>query len=139
MKFEVILARDSRRAKRNSILNANDSGGGKSHMALKKRLRTIGKALAMEQIKGVVFSEENPCTVTMTVSNDSKRKFDPDNLQPTLKSLMDGFTDGGLWTDDNCYVVKQTAYRFGGHGAPKGYYKLEIEVEPIWGSSKKSI
>ena len=133
MRFEVILYRNRRNQRRNCVINSNDGDPKLLAHKYKQRLRRIGKQLAEEyrskNHNAVFFSEDNPCVVTLTVSNSSKRKFDPDNLQPTLKAIMDGFTDGGLWTDDNCYVVKQTAYRFGGHDAPKGHYKLEIEVE----------
>lgn len=58
------------------------------------------------------------------------RKSNPDNLQPTLKDIMDGFTEAGLWSDDNHEVVKYTKYQYGGLFGMKTY-RLEIEIEDL--------
>lgn len=76
------------------------------------------------------FSATNPCGVTLTVFTPTNRRSDPDNLQPTLKAIMDGFTEASLWTDDNHHVVKYTKYQFGGLSGTKAY-RLEVDVEEI--------
>ncbi|WP_035002093.1 hypothetical protein [Lactococcus garvieae] len=77
-----------------------------------------------------VFGDCRPCGVTLTVYTPTKRRSDPDNLQPTLKALMDGFTESKLWTDDNHEVVKFTKYQFGGLSGHNGY-RLEVDVEEL--------
>ena len=48
-----------------------------------------------------------------------------------LKALIDGLTDGNLWTDDNHKVIKEMSFRYGGvSGVPKKF-KFVLEVEEV--------
>jgi crossover junction endodeoxyribonuclease RusA len=76
------------------------------------------------------FSEERPCTVTITVHGPTKRKFDAPNFWPTVKALQDGMTDAKLWTDDNGSVIKATTFKHGEGKSGHDGYKFKIEIKP---------
>lgn len=42
-----------------------------------------------------------PVHVTATLHTRSNRRIDPANAYPTVKALIDGLTDAGLWADDD--------------------------------------
>ncbi len=77
-----------------------------------------------------LFDNSKPVGVTVTVYSPTAKRCDPDNFQPTAKALMDGFTESGLWDDDNHETVKFTKYQFGGLSENKAY-RLEVDIEPI--------
>lgn len=139
MKFEFELYRAISKSKdvpksKKLILNSND------------RMHFHQKAKAIQELKRITFNQvRNPlnsleklplfdctrtCSVTLTVFTPTKRRSDPDNLQPTLKAIMDGFTEAGLWSDDNHEVVKFTKYQYGGLSGTKAY-RLEVDIEEV--------
>lgn len=137
MKFEFELYRATSKSKevpknKKLILNSND----RMHFHQKAKAIQELKRLAFNKVRNPLnsleklplFDKQRPCGVTLTVFTPTKRRSDPDNLQPTLKALMDGFTESNLWTDDNHEVVKFTKYQFGGLSGGKAY-RLEVEIE----------
>lgn len=138
MKFIFNLYRATSKSKvvpkqKKLILNSNDRmhfhQKAKAVDGLKKLAdREVFKQFIPSQLP--VFGDCRPCGVTLTVYTPTKRRSDPDNLQPTLKALMDGFTESRLWTDDNHEVVKFTKYQFGGLSGHNGY-RLEVDVEEL--------
>ncbi|MEF2737453.1 MAG: hypothetical protein U0N15_09645, partial [Bifidobacterium choerinum] len=40
-------------------------------------------------------------------------RADPDNLAPTVKHLIDGLTDAGLWADDDYQHLRRRTYTMG--------------------------
>lgn len=139
MKFIFNLYRATSKSKvvpkqKKLILNSND----RMHFHQKAKVIQELKRLAFNQVQNPlnnleklpIFNTASPCGVTLTVYTPTKRRSDPDNLQPTLKALMDGFTESRLWTDDNHEVVKFTKYQFGGLSGHNGY-RLEVDVEEL--------
>ena len=147
MKFTFKLYRATSKSKdvprsQKLILNSND----RMHFHQKAQIVSKLRQLAKCEVENIIlldfgdennnvnvknhFSENNPCGVTLTVFTPTNRRSDPDNLQPTLKAIMDGFTEASLWTDDNHHVVKYTKYQFGGLSGTKAY-RLEVDVEEI--------
>ncbi|QBX16900.1 hypothetical protein Javan291_0024 [Streptococcus phage Javan291] len=57
--------------------------------------------------------------------------MDPPNFYPTVKALVDGLTDAGIWSDDNHEVIRFMTFEYGGLSGVKGKYKIVIEVEEI--------
>lgn len=126
MRLEFLLKRDSKHPSKNLVINSNDRFHFRSQAQMTKQLRKIG-ASRVPQV--TPFSEERPCKVIVSVSLPTRRRFDPPNIYPTVKALLDGMTDGGLWTDDNSKVIQSLEFRDSGMlSEKKGYYKLEIEV-----------
>ena len=145
MKFSFELYRATSKSKdvprhKKLILNSNDRMHFHQKAQIVEKLKATAKNEVAKHADGVfnhkwelkepIFSSNVPCGVTLTVFTPTKRRSDPDNLQPTLKALMDGFTDVGLWSDDNHEVVKFTKYQFGGLSGNKAY-RLEVEIEPL--------
>ena len=87
--------------------------------------------MATKDKERAAFSPSNPCEVTITIYSPAKSKLDPPNLYPTVKALVDGMTDAGLWRDDNHEIIKYMTFEFGGLSQIKDKYKIEIEVEEI--------
>lgn len=56
---------------------------------------------------------------------------DPPNLYPTVKAIIDGMTDAGIWTDDNHKVIKKLSFVYGGLSEEKGHYRLEFDIEEV--------
>lgn len=132
MKFSFELYRTK---KRRELLNSND----RLHFAVKAkitadlRMRAKYDARNYLAIIGMledpfIYSKHNPCGVTVTVFSPTRRRLDPPNLYPTVKALLDGFTDAGIWTDDNSEVIKSLTFLYGGLSGNKAY-RLEIEIE----------
>lgn len=128
--FTFELKRTSKHTRKsgNEIISAND----RLHFAVKaqltKHLRTLACTLANARTRQDAFSPSNPCAVTITVYAPTKRRMDPPNLYPTVKALIDGFTDAELWTDDNYEIIKSMTFIYGGlSGTDK--YTLEIAIE----------
>lgn len=42
-----------------------------------------------------------PSEVHVTIDVADRRRRDPSNLFPTVKAIVDGLVDAGLWPDDN--------------------------------------
>ena len=69
-----------------------------------------------------------PYHVTCTIELDTARRFDPPNAYPTIKALIDGMTDAGIWQDDNSEVIGAMTFRRGSGKAAKGMKRVTIEV-----------
>ena len=134
MIFETKLYRATSRNKKAKksdklIISSNDSMHYRSKASKVKELRALGCKMSKshKDYKKLKYSENNRVAVELTVYFPTRRKSDPDNLQPTLKAIMDGFTDSGIWDDDNYKTIIYTKYKYGGlSGCDR--YKLSIEL-----------
>lgn len=113
--------------KGNEMISSNDRYVPIVKSQITKHLRQ----LAEKQSRGLVekpYDEKNPCDVIITVRPPSKRRMDPPNWYPTVKALLDGMTDAGVWTDDNNHVIKITAFQAGELSGIKDHYILELQI-----------
>lgn len=96
-----------------------------------KRIRVFAhyQTLATKDREVAAFSPLNPCEVTVTIYSPTKSKLDPPNLYPTVKAIIDGMTDAGIWTDDNHNVIKKLSFVYGGLSKEKGHYRLDFDIE----------
>lgn len=60
------------------------------------------------------------------VWKSSKRSYDPHNLMPTLKPVVDGLVDYGLIVDDSSEYLAGPFIHHGGHGPEK----LVLVIQP---------
>lgn len=125
MKFEFIL---SNTKKQKEMINSNDRLHFHQKARMTSNLRSLGKFEAREAEKNC-FSSKRPCNVLVTVFSPTKRRLDPPNLYPTIKALVDGFTDAGIWTDDNHEIIKSMTFKYGGLSGIKSKYKIKIEIK----------
>ena len=107
-------------------MNANGRLHHYQRASMTKQLREIAywKARA-ERGDGL---GEPPYHVTCIIELDTARRFDPPNAYPTIKALVDGMTDAGVWTDDNSEVIGAMTFRRGAGKAERGFKRVTIEV-----------
>lgn len=131
MKFEFSLPRNTKHKALNMVINSNDRQHQTDKAKVTKRIRAFAywHTMATKDKKRVAFSPSNPCEVTITIYSPTKSRLDPPNLYPTVKAIIDGMTDAGIWTDDNHKVIKSMAFKYGGLSGEKGHYKMIFEVK----------
>ncbi|WP_314733769.1 hypothetical protein [Streptococcus suis] len=93
-------------------------------------LRQIGR-LNVPKGKYTAHTKKRPCGLVVTIYAPTKRRMDPPNFYPTVKALVDGMTDAGIWTDDSHEVIKFMTFEYGGLSGLKDKYRIEIEVEEV--------
>lgn len=127
MKFEFILSNTKRRKQ---MLNANDRPHWTQKAKITAYLRDTAKLKGLEG-DYTPFTKKRPCGLTVTIYAPTKRRLDPPNFYPTIKALVDGLTDAGIWTDDNYQVIQYMTFRHGGLSGVDGCYKVVLEVQEI--------
>ena len=124
MKFEFILSNTKRKKE---MLNAND----RPHWTQKAKITAYLRCMAFLKVSDgeyTTYTKKRPCGLVVTIFAPTKRRMDPPNFYPTVKALVDGMTDAGIWTDDNHEVIKYMVFKYGGLSGIKDKYKIEIEV-----------
>lgn len=130
--FDIELSRKSNANLKqgNQIISSNDRHHRFIENEIKKYLRNLGKEICEKNKPKETFSPEKPCNITITISAPTSRRMDPPNLYPTVKALIDGMTDAGLWIDDNYTVIQALTFKYGGKSGHKNYV-LRFEIEEI--------
>lgn len=117
--------------KGNQIISTND----RMHPMVKAKITSYLRLLSFDTVKqkGMIekFNPNYPCEVIMIVYPPTKRRMDPHNLAITLKALIDGMTDAGLFTDDDYHVVDMVSFRHGGKTSGDKNYRIDIIVKSI--------
>lgn len=126
MKFEFIL---SNTKQRKEMISSNDRLHFRKQANITKFLRQLAKLKASGS--SVSYSPKKPCKVSVAVFSPTRRRLDPPNFYPTIKAILDGFTDAGIWTDDNHEIIKSLSFEYGGLSGIKSMYKLVIEIEEV--------
>lgn len=71
-----------------------------------------------------------PVHVMAHVSAPKKSRADVGNTYPTVKPVIDGLTDAGVWTDDNDdYLIGPDMRRAAPTGVP-GMYRVRLTITP---------
>lgn len=86
----------------------------------------------LKQVSNVIVlltQKKRPCGLVVTIYAPTKRRLDPPNFYPTVKALVDGLTDAGIWTDDNSEVIKFMTFKRGELSGIVGKYKIEMEIK----------
>lgn len=125
MKFEFIL---SNTKKLKQMLNAND----RPHWTQKAKITAFLRATAAkegQEYNCTPYSKKRPCGLVVTIYAPTKRRLDPPNFYPTVKALVDGLTDAGIWTDDNSEVIKYMTFKRGELSGIAGKYRIELEIK----------
>lgn len=127
MKFEFVL---SNRKKQKEMLNANDRPHWSQKAKITAYLRQIAKVKGREG-KTIPFTKRRPCGLVVTIYAPTNRRMDPPNFYPTVKALVDGLTDAGIWSDDNHEVIRYMVFQYGGLSGVKDKYRLELEIKEV--------
>lgn len=111
---------------RKILLNANVSYHRFDKGNRAKKLRNLG----WEQTKD--NSEHfNYFTVKVLVCPPTRRRIDPPNLYLTVKHLIDGMTDAGLWEDDDWTHLKDMTFSYGGLSGIKDVFLFKLIVREV--------
>ena len=70
-----------------------------------------------------------PSRVTVAVAYPTAARADPDNAAPTVKAIIDGLVDAGVWPDDNSRWRAHTDYTRASGKAPRGTHTITIRIE----------
>lgn len=107
----------------NEWLSANDRRG---HWAAKakrtKALRARGAWAARQQRLAV----PTPVLVVADIGYPRNGKADPNNASPTVKAILDGLTDAGVWPDDDSEHVIGPLYRRGPKTGRQGWHTVTL-------------
>jgi crossover junction endodeoxyribonuclease RusA len=85
------------------LLNLNDRDGIASHARLVAEWRTMAYfyACAALPVGPAKRRRNGRQRVASFLPVVGERRRDPHNFVPTVKAVVDGFTDAGLWPDDS--------------------------------------
>lgn len=114
----------------NEMVSANDRMDPHTKAELTAYLRKLSTNLANEQHDLSVhtpFSEERPCHMAIVVYPPTSRRMDSPNWYPTVKALIDGLTDAGVFVDDNDKVITSYLF-FTGPKTDNKKYRIELIV-----------
>lgn len=103
---------------------------GHNHWAVsgkRRKLRATARATAPQ---GVRF--DGKVHVTAYVQYPTNQRADPGNAIPTVKPLLDGLTDAGLWADDDStHLVGPDMRREPGVTGTRGLHRIRLVIEEI--------
>ena len=98
----------------NEMISANDRLSIHVKADLTAHLRKLSTDVAHETYEHIeMFSEDRTCYMAIVVSPPTKRRMDVPNWYPTVKALIDGLTDAGVFEDDNDNVIKSYMFMRG--------------------------
>lgn len=128
--LDFVLARKSTGSQNlrsgNEMISANDRLNFHVKAELAAHLRELGRIRAEECLRNlpehVPFSPCRPCVVEITVHPPARWRNDVPNWYPTVKPLIDGCTDAGLFTDDSNEVIKRFVFEPGEKVDDKRYH-----------------
>jgi hypothetical protein len=104
---------------------------GMHYQTAGKKARRVRKA-ASELLDEQGFWRVKRCRVTVTASIPTARRFDPTNIAGTVsKHALDGFTDAGLWPDDDSEHVVFVGFQRGPKTGTRGLYRLTFDIEEL--------
>lgn len=104
------------------------SSNQRPHYMVKARrtkwLRTAGKA------EGFRCRPFDVVHVAAFIGFQTNGKADPSNAHPTVKALIDGMTDAGVWADDDSTHVIGPTYLRDPKSPTPGHYTVRLVLTP---------
>lgn len=103
-------------------LSSNQRRDRRADIPRVRDLRTLGFATArMHRLPR--FEQVHVCAF---IQYPTARQADPPNAWPTLKAILDGMTDAGVWDDDSSEHVVATEFRREVGKSDKGTYRVRL-------------
>lgn len=90
-------------------------------------IRRIGKWDSVSQIADLKFDVTHVAAFIGYLRNGTA---DPANSAPTIKALIDGMTDAGVWEDDDSTHVIGPTYLRGPKSPTPGHYTVRLVLTP---------
>lgn len=99
----------------NEMISSNDRLNFHVKGALAAHLRQRSNIEARQYVGDLepgtsIFSKGCPCHIIVEVFPPSDRRQDAPNWYPTIKPLIDGLTDMGIFEDDNNKVITSVTF-----------------------------
>lgn len=134
--FEFELSRSTKKhtlASGNEMISANDRMYHMTKADIARHLRAMGaehiRQYENDNGRFLPFSAEQPCYAVVTVCPPTRRHMDAPNWYPTVKPIVDGMTDAGLFTDDNDQIITSMTFARG-EKTNTGKYIIIIDIYP---------
>lgn len=134
MKFEYELNRSTAKGKSlrggNEMISSNDRMDPHTKAELTAYLRRLSTDVALETYEHperTMFSEVRPCYIGVTICAPTARRMDSPNWYPTVKALVDGLTDAGVFEDDNNNIITSMTF-LPGPKTDNKKYRIVIEI-----------
>lgn len=113
----------------NEMISANDRLHPQVKAKLTAHLRELSAKMAKETYKHIdMFSSVHTCHMCINICPPTDRRMDVPNWYPTIKALIDGLTDAGVFDDDNDTVIKSYTFMRGPVTDNKKY-KIELIIK----------
>lgn len=93
-----------------------------------KALRSIGWGIALNG--GEQIDHLGPTHVAAFIGYPRNGKADPANAAPTIKALIDGMVDAGVWPDDDSTHVIGPTYLRDPKSSTPGAYTVRLVLTP---------
>lgn len=134
MKFTYELNRSTAKGRSlrggNEMISSNDRLCPHVKAELTAHLRKLSAEIAHSadnHPEQPVFSDVHPCHIGIIICPPTKRRMDAPNWYPTVKALIDGLTDAGVFDDDNNKVIRSTTF-IPGIVTTNKKYRIEIII-----------
>lgn len=114
--------------------NDNGSHGSwKAHWVLMRDLKRRGYTMARIWRNGHKGMSFGHCRLDVYVDYPprGRARADPSNADNIGKPIIDGFTQAGLWPDDDWKHVQGPFYRMGPKTEEQGWHTLEFHITPL--------
>lgn len=106
-------------------ISANDRHHWADKARRTKQLRHMGWAVA----RAAQLGQLGTTHVAAFIGYPRNGRADPANAAPSIKALIDGITDAGVWPDDDStYVIGPTPLR--GPKSPPGIHTVRLVLTP---------
>lgn len=134
MKFTYELNRSTKKGRSlaggNEMMSSNDRICPHFRAELTAHLRKLSTEVALktyEHPERTMFSDVRPCHMYIIICPPTSRRMDAPNWYPTVKALIDGLTDAGVFEDDNDKVITSYTFRRGPVTTNKKY-RIELVI-----------
>lgn len=116
-------------SKGNEMLNQNDRLYHMTKAEIASHLRTIALETDFSEFDEIpTFTPESPCYILVVVHPPTNRRMDSPNWYPTVKPLIDGLTDAGIFSDDNDDVITSVTFIPSGTKTSNKKYKIDLHI-----------
>lgn len=99
------------------------------HMAKGRRTRAL-REMAGWMARARRLKVASPVHLVVSVGFRGSRA-DPTNVEPTVKALVDGMTDAGVWEDDSSDHIARTSFERGPNSKKPGHRRITMILEPV--------
>lgn len=106
------------------------------HWSTRMRRTRMLRAYAASQarIHRLAGRQLGASTVTAVIGYPTATRADPANAAPTVKAIIDGLVDAGVWDDDDHLHIPSVAFERDPQKSPKGTHTITLiiqEQEPV--------